>query len=296
MSVCPECDNFRNLKDHLFELSELCRYLGNVRQYARGKDKCEVSTLVISDWLKLASHLELVKMSWWRVSSFFDNGFCASDFDDEASDDEHFSNFTTALTRYIYVTNALEETYRFIFSEYIALAHRESIPKKERVREPSMMAAEIIRRIEADRVPSHLNHTVKNVEITLLKYIDHFSLGANQLNKLDISSQDYGLGLLRYIRNHVAHGRFPIIENPNLYGKVLERRNVFSMLHHSTRLTAMYIQTILFNFNDGFKSPDYTYMEQLWDEEGTYFVDNCQIDLLSTVHMHGKFSFAEPVK
>jgi hypothetical protein len=296
MNVCPVCNRFRSLKDHLFELSEICRYLGNVRQYARGKDKCEVSTLAISDWLKLASHLKLVKVGWWRVSSVLDNGFCASDFDDEASDDEHFSNFATALTRYIYVTNALEETYRFIFSEYIALAYREGIPKKEQVREPSMMAAEIVRRIESGRLPDYLNHAVKNVELTLLKYIDHFSLTANQLSKLDSSSQDYGLGLLRYIRNHVAHGRFPILENPNLYGKSLERRNVFNMLHHSTRLSAMFIQTILLNFNDGFKSVDYMYMEQVWDEEGTYYVDNCQIDLLSTVHLHGEFSFAKPVK
>ena len=67
---CPICSNFRDLPSHLYELSEFCRFLDNRNEYERHDVKRMVETKVVSDWLKLAAELEVVKIKP-RQSNFY---------------------------------------------------------------------------------------------------------------------------------------------------------------------------------------------------------------------------------
>ncbi|MBB1361540.1 hypothetical protein H5125_05135 [Shewanella sp. SR44-4] len=296
MTKCPTCIKNKPLKAHLFELSELCRYLGNSVEFTQHGSTRIVKTSVIGDWLKLASHLKKVHMDWWRYRNVMSEMYCPSDIDEEASDEEHFTEYSTALTRFMYVTNAMEEAYRFIDKEYHSLDSVINMPKKKRLREPSMRATVVIDLIPKEHLPENFFHIMSNLEITFERYTKDFSLTVNGIggvNKNDISA---GLHLIRCLRNHIAHGVFPIVDNPEYCGREDKNKNLLNLLFHACRASAVYIQTILLSFNEGFQSHDYFFMIEAWDEEGYYFESNCKIELAKSLHLKGTFSFAEPLE
>lgn len=154
MTKCPICSKNRDLQSHLFELSELCRYLGNTAKFTKNGYTRIVNTSVIGDWLKLACHLKKVDMEWWRFRDEMSDMYCPSDIDEEASDDEHFTEYSTALTRFMYVTNAMEEAYRFIDNKYLALDSVINTPDNKRFKESSMRAIVVINQIPKESLPS----------------------------------------------------------------------------------------------------------------------------------------------
>ncbi|MBW3529035.1 hypothetical protein KO533_21040 [Shewanella sp. NKUCC05_KAH] len=296
MTKCPICIKNKPLESHLFELSELCRYLGNSVEFTQHGSVRIVKTSVIGDWLKLASHLKKVDMEWWRYRDEMSDVYCPSDVDDDALDKEHFTEFSTALTRFMYVTNAMDEAYRFIDKEYHSLDTVVNMPKDKRLREPSMRAIVVIDLIHKESLPENFFHIMKNLEITFGKYIKHFSLKVNGINDIKETDNSAGLHFIRNLRNHIAHGVFPVIDNPEYKGGEDKKRNLLNLLFHACRASAIYIQTILFSFNEGFQSQDYFDMKDVWDEEGDYFESNCKIELAKSLHLNGTFSFAEPVE
>jgi hypothetical protein len=296
MTKCPTCIQNRPLESHLFELSELCKYLGNSVEFTQHGSTRIVKTSVIGDWLKLASHLKKVDMEWWRYRDEMSEMYCPSDVDDEALDEEHFTEYSTALTRFMYVTNAMEEAYRFIDKEYHSLDSVINMPKNKRLREPSMRSAVVIDLIPKESLPESFFHIMRNLEITFGKYIKHFSLTVNGIDDVKKTDNSAGLHFIRNLRNHIAHGVFPIIDNPEYWGGEDKKRNLLNLLFHACRASAIYIQTILLSFNDGFQSQDYFYMKDVWDEEGDYFESHCKIELAKSLHLNGSYSFAEPVE
>jgi hypothetical protein len=296
MTKCPTCIQNRPLESHLFELSELCKYLGNSVEFTQHGSTRIVKTSVIGDWLKLASHLKKVDMEWWRYRDEMSEMYCPSDVDDEALDEEHFTEYSTALTRFMYVTNAMEEAYRFIDKEYHSLDSVINMPKNKRLREPSMRSAVVIDLIPKESLPESFFHIMRNLEITFGKYIKHFSLTVNGIDDVKKTNNSAGLHFIRNLRNHIAHGVFPIIDNPEYWGGEDKKRNLLNLLFHACRASAIYIQTILLSFNDGFQSQDYFYMKDVWDEEGDYFESHCKIELAKSLHLNGSYSFAEPVE
>jgi hypothetical protein len=298
MTKCPTCIQNRPLESHLFELSELCKYLGNSVEFTQHGSTRIVKTSVIGDWLKLASHLKKVDMEWWRFRDEMSEMYCPSDVDvdHEALDEEHFTEYSTVLTRFMYVTNAMEEAYRFIDKGYHSLDSVINMPKNKRLREPSMRSAVVIDLIPKESLPENFFHIMRNLEITFGKYIKHFSLTVNGIDDVKKTDNSAGLHFIRNLRNHIAHGVFPIIDNPEYWGGEDKKRNLLNLLFHACRASAIYIQTILLSFNDGFQSQDYFYMKDVWDEEGDYFESHCKIELAKSLHLNGTYSFAEPLE
>lgn len=75
----------------------------------------------------------------------------------------------------------------------------------------------------------------------------------------------YALDLIRNIRNHIAHGVFPIVENPDydVFGDKISL--VIILLGHSCRLAALYIQIAFMNFNKGFEGDINLFVDTLDD-------------------------------
>lgn len=235
-------------------------------------------------------------MEWWRYKDEMSEIYCSSDYDDEALDEKHFTEYSTALTRFMYVTNAMEEAYRFIDKEFHSVETVINKPKGKRFREPSMRATVVIDQIPKESLPENFFHIMKNLEITFRKYIKHFSLTVKGINEVKETDNSAGLHFIRNLRNHIAHGIFPIVDNPDYWGGEDKKRNLINLLSHACRASAIYIQAILISFNEGFQSHDYFYMRDVWDEEGDYFESNCKVELAKSLHLKGTFSFANPVQ
>lgn len=109
-----------------------------------------------------------------------------------------------------------------------------------------------------------------------------------------IGDQSYGLQLVRNVRNHVAHGVFPLLENPeySMNADHLTRRNTINLLNQCTRIGAIGIQQLLAADNDGFQS--IMYGENCDDYEyGNYFSQNMSLEYLINLHRSQDFGLNE---
>ena len=98
-------------------MAEFCMYLDNTATF-NDRDGChQVHTVVIGNWLRLASQLAKVEINSWKYIKDYEY-LCTPATDYNDSNSRHFTEYTTALTRFIFVCNALEETYRFVFHNY----------------------------------------------------------------------------------------------------------------------------------------------------------------------------------
>ncbi|MDN3685526.1 hypothetical protein QW180_26115 [Vibrio sinaloensis] len=75
------------------------------------KQETEAHTESIAKWLKLASQLDNVQLNPFRYEEA--HYWCESAGDELDSDASHNSSIITPLTRFLFISNALEETYRF---------------------------------------------------------------------------------------------------------------------------------------------------------------------------------------
>lgn len=137
---------------------------------------------------------------------------------------------------------------------------------------------------------------MKNFHHRFQKYTNDFSLKVVRTNNIAEGDNSFALDEIRVLRNHVSHGIFPIIDNPEYLGREDVKTNLLWLLIHACRAGAIYIQTILLHFNHGFHSGDYFVMKDIWDEEGEFFESNCKVELASELHLEGTFSFATPLE
>lgn len=288
---CTYCEQLRPLSLHLHELGLMCGYLGNSVLYVDGDSKRDVKTATISNWLKLASQLEAVKVDAWKFEQ--DPLYCGTSADRVTSDSEHLSLYATALTRFIFVTSALEEIYRFVDRYYEALVDAETIAEKSKPRSCGIKAALLVDAIPEESWPAHLAHLAQNLKSIFERYQLHHQGDLSGMQFADELKPAYALHLVRNLRNHVAHGIFPLIPNPDCsWGENVHRDDLLQLLGHSCRLSALYIQMLMERFNTGFLSDEYMFCKDADGPEFEWFTAHCNELYIRNLHLQGDFSLS----
>lgn len=202
-----------------------------------------ISTANLSQWLMLGAQLVSVDVDAWRFSGS-DGFWCRPAADMYDSDTKHYSRFCLHLNRFIYTYNALEEIYSFLDRYY------DAVPKK--IRSHSIKFSILLNNSEGLILPEHFWHLSKNFQTFAERYSSVFQLKVDS-EMIFNGKVSYALDLIRNIRNHIAHGVFPIVENPD-YDVFIDKISlVINLLVHSCRLAALYIQIAFMNFNHGFQ-------------------------------------------
>ena len=291
---CEFCGKLRPLSSHLYELAEYCKYLDNAVMFTDQDSNTKIRSAVIGDWLKLSSQLEKVEINTWKFADYSAT-YCGTIADRHDSDSEHFSDYSTALTKFIFVCNALEETYRFVASNYDELAEINNIPPKKRFQKPSMKATYLVDRMKAAELPTHHDHFISNFVGCFKPYNSKYSPEMSGMQIVKKTDMSYGLHLVRNLRNHVAHGVFPLVDNPEYYvGEDGLIDYLIQLLTRACRVSAIYIQTLMSKYNTGFHSAEYQYAEDGAEEEAEFFLRNCTSDYGLRLHLLGEFSFENP--
>lgn len=288
---CSTCEEFRSLDHHLFELSEYCSYLDNTESYERNGSVREINSEQLAKWFKLASELKRVDI---KITEYpgSDGVWCEAAGAVYDSDTEHYSSFSTHLTRFIYVSFAIEELARYLSSKYHEECKLKKIHEKKRWREPSMAMGFLIDQYENEQLPTHLFHAVKRLQFTYDIYLKEFSPQMSGMDDIKPTQNSYGFHLIRNLRNHIAHGVFPLIENPEQVGG-LENigRYLAELLQQSCRVSALYAQMLFSKYNTGFLSYDYDMIVSASGKEFEYFSDNCNHVYARNLHLTQEFSF-----
>ena len=290
-TACTNCAELRSLSLHLHELALVCEYLGNSTQYSDGESTRDVRSETIAEWLKLASQLEEVKVDAWKFE--YDSFYCGAEH--VSSDSAHYSLYATSLTQFIFVTSALEEVYRFVDGHYSSLADANGVPEKSRLRRSSSIrAAALVDAIPESSWPKHLAHLSQNYRRIFERYRKEYKGELSGMQFADEAKPAYALHLIRNLRNHVAHGVFPLIPNPDYsWGTGVDREDLLQLLGHSCRLSALYMQTLMQRFNTGFMSPDYRSCEDAFGPEFDHFLTHCNVGYIGILHLQGAFSLTK---
>ncbi|WP_146181453.1 hypothetical protein [Aeromonas sp. HMWF016] len=294
---CPICSNFRDLPSHLYELAEFCRFLDNRNEYERHDVKRMVETKVISDWLKLAAELEVVKINSWKFGDDNAAMYCRPIADEYDSNSKHYTAYSTALTRFIFVSNALEELYRFVDGYYLLIPSIAKLDERKKLRDASLRATVLVDELKSSELPLNFEHSISNLTATFDYYQSIFKPSLSGMKGAKVTDHSYGLHLVRNLRNYVAHGIFPILDNPEYWsGTEISRNKLISLLFHACRASSLYIQALLFKYNAGFLLDDYAQVASMSWEDGyeEYFVKNCTIDLALNLHTKVQFTFENP--
>lgn len=291
MAKCPICSKFRSLDSHLYELACYCETLGNSVTYVHEDDTITVYTSTIGNWLKLAAQLENVVIDTWKYTDGSEL-FCEPSVDAYNSDMNHYSSYSTALTRFIFVSNALEEMYRYITPSY----KNSNKVKNIKFNKPSMQATALIDVFNESDLPEHFQHKVDSLVLSINKCSHINDKKLTGMKGANISDYSYGLHLIRNIRNYVAHGVFPISENPEWNLDFEGNQALHNVLLNSCRVSCLYIQMLLNKFNDGMLGDDYRLSMQGEGVEFDYFCDNCKPELALKLHMDNSFSFQSPLE
>ena len=286
---CNICEEFRPLDHHLYELFEYCSYLDNSESYERNGNIREINTRSLAKWLKLASELEHVKINVWKFAGE-DVLYCRPVANLYKSDTKHYSSFSTHLTRFVYISFAIEELARFLSSKYYEECESKKIPEKKRYREPSMGLGFLIDQFDKEDCPLHLSHSVKRLQCTYKIYLREFSPQMSGMEQVQETQNSYGFHLIRNLRNHIAHGIFPLIKNPEYGGLKNIDFYLSELLQQSCRLAALYTQMLLMKYNKGFLSYDYDEIEGANRKEFDYFIDNCTHEYAKKLHLKQSFS------
>jgi hypothetical protein len=266
-----------------------CTYLENSTTYLDTDGSREVNTLVIGNWLRLASQLESVEINAWKYAG--EDGFwCSTAADRYNIDSKIFTKYSTALTRFIYICYALEETYRFVSPNYIELVSKSGGHHSKKIRKCSVQSAFLIDQLTSEELPNDFRHIIGNLKFYFDKYYQHYVPAMTGLNGVSKNDPSYGLHLVRNLRNHIAHGIFPLMnefvdpdDSPSI--SVL-----INLLHHASRSTTIYIQALIKKYCDEFKSHEYYAIEGAYGEEFDYFLENCTMSYALSLHTQGEFS------
>ncbi|QDQ86437.1 hypothetical protein FMZ60_01685 [Alcaligenaceae bacterium SJ-26] len=206
---------------------------------------------------------------------------------------KHYTKHATALTRFVFVCNGLEEAYRFVDHLYGPLSAQKSISKKNLKRTSSMRAVtlldDLFERKGVSAAPRDFEHHCRN-------FIGFFNLYKIEHNAtiggIDVGAEKqptYALQLLRNLRNHVAHGTFPL-GPPADYGGPEDSKELVLMLRHACRVAALYTQIILRWFSHGFQSYDYSSIRDAHGKEFDLFIKKCTLDYILNLHLKGDFA------
>lgn len=276
-ATCPICSNVRGLQEHLIELGNAAELLGNQSQYTSEHGTVFIRTSTIGEWLLLASRLERVEIDTWKYSGG-DAFFCETIADNLDDHSRHYTNHATALTRFMFVCNALEETYRFIDHLYLPLADTNKLSPSAKKRTSSFRAVALIddlfERSGTAVEPKDFGHLVGNFIGLFNCYTTNHDATITGIDSGAVSRKTHALHPVRNLRNHVAHGTFPI-GPPADYGGYEDNDELVQLLKHGCRTAALYIQVILHGFCSRFESHDYQAIIDASGPEFEHFLGNC---------------------
>lgn len=284
---CPKCQNIRRVSEHLIELAYAAEYLDNRSVYNSEQGSVSIFTTTIGEWLLLASRLEKVEVNAWKYDGA-DAVFCSPIADNLDQISNYFTGHATALTRFMFVCNSLEETYRFIDHLYLPLAERKKIPVKMRKRTSSLRAILLVDDL-FDRLgkliePVDFDHHADNFETLFHAYSVERNVVITGIELEFKNKKTKALHLIRNLRNHVAHGTFPIGPPTDDSSEEL-----IHLLNHGCRVAALYIQIILRGFCHQFESMDYKMMQDADAPECETFIKNFTLDYVKDIHLKNEF-------
>lgn len=290
----------RKLPLHLYELSLYCNLLANQRPvFSRKKGNLlkvgDVHTNTIANWLRLAAQIETVVLDThiFQVADLY----CDPVYESLLAEAKHHQQIITPLTRTMFTFNALEECYRLLSQPYKALYDHAIASEKstEYLKNYSAQAAYVMRlSLYQKDMPLHYDHLVENYIKIVRVYLREFP-GKFDVNLNGSSDADYSLALIRNIRNHIAHGIFPIIDDPDSMlsdDHHIIKVNLINLLNQSTRLAALNIQLLVALAGNPFESELYR-QHQLDDEYGEFFQHQCNTEYLLNIHLINDFGLNE---
>ncbi|PWV88025.1 hypothetical protein [Pantoea ananatis] len=244
MKSCPVCKELSPLDDHLFELSITCDYFSHP-DYKRFTN--------IGEWLKIAALLESVNISSEKYAGV-DLIWCRPAAEAYEAERKYYSLYSTALTRFIYASNALEETYRFVSKFY-----KPTQKEIKSNREPSISKKGLVvfEDIQDNLLPESFHHHCENLNIKFEIYKKEYNPEISVIKEYPISHKCHGLHIVRNLRNFIAHGIIPINLIPDYEGSSEMWHTLHGLLMVATRVTALYIQSFLLKFSHKFSLDSY---------------------------------------
>jgi hypothetical protein len=291
---CPICSETRGLSEHLTEVAFATQFLGNTSTYESEHGTAKIRTETIGDWLRLAAQLRTVEIDAWKFEpSAGDAFYCETVADNIDTHGKHYTTHATALTRFVFVCNGLEEAYRFIDHLYGALCIKHGVAKKDLKRTSSMRAValldDLFEREGLSAAPRDFEHHCGNFIGLFNRYkAEHLAA----VGGLDVGAEKrptYALQLVRNLRNHVAHGTFPL-GPPADYGGYEDSKELVLMLRHACRVAVLYTQIILRWFSVGFESHDHNSMRNANGKEFDRFIEKCTLEYLLRMHVKSDFA------
>jgi len=290
---CPICSQTRRISEHLIEASLAASYLGNTSTYESEHGTATIRTETIGDWFKLAAQLEKVEVNTWKFESSEASLYCGTVADNIDAHSEHYTNHATALTRFMFVCNGLEEAFRFVDHLYAPLAAAKGVAKKDIKRASSMRAValldDVFERMGAQAAPQEFEHHCGNFISLFNRYKAKHKATVGGIEAGEEKLPTFALQLVRILRNHVAHGTFPLGPPPD-YGGYEDSEELILMLRHACQVSALYTQIIFRWFSPGFESEDYTSMLG-WGKEFDRFKERCTLEYILNLHQHSDFAF-----
>lgn len=289
---CPICSKTRKVSEHLVEVGLAASYLGNASTYESEHGTTTIRTNTIGDWFKLAAQLEKVEVNTWKFESSDAGFYCGTVADNIDAHSEHYTNHATALTRFVFVCNGLEEAYRFIDHLYGPLSAAKNVAKKDLKRTSSMRAValldDLFERIGAQAAPQDFVHHCNNFISLFNRYKAEHNASVGGMEAGADRLPSFALQLVRNLRNHVAHGTFPL-GPPAEYGGYEDSKELVLMLKQACRVAALYTQIILRWFSPGFESYDYNSM-QGYGKEFDRFIERCTLEYVLDLHRQSDFA------
>lgn len=299
-SVCQICGSFRELTLHLHELGKFCEVLGweqtVFKPFKKEIIECGVAkTQSIAKWLRLASQLESVEMNTFKYEKA--HFYCEPVANELNSNSNHDSSLATQITRFLFISNALEEAYRLSSKVYEQhFSKLQKVDKKiERQRSYSTQSAWLLDVVFVSKhLPKYYSHKVDGLAEVSQIYKEIFKVNFD-IDLEKSNQKSIGFALVRNIRNHIAHAVFPIVDNPEFTWEFSDSRTkmvVLTLLLRASRLAAMNIQVIIGFVSDEFKSDDYFYLSEDPDV-GDIFSETCTLKYAEHLHIEQEFGLNE---
>lgn len=291
---CPICLETRELAEHLTEVGLAADYLGNKSTYESEHGLATIKTETIGNWLRLAAQLKTVDVDAWKFEPSRGAAFyCETVADNINAHSKHYTNHATALTRFIFVCNGLEEAHRFIDHLYEPLSVRKGIAKGQLKRTSSLRAValldDLFERTGTSAAPQGFEHHCGNFIQLFNRYKAKHRVSVGGIDVGAENRSTYALQLVRNLRNHVAHGTFPL-GPPADYGGYEDSEELVLMLRHACSVSALYMQIILRWFSPGFESYDYRAILDANGKEFDRFIENCTFEYIQGLHMKSAFA------
>lgn len=281
---CPICKKSRHLRLHAYELSEFCFYLDNTSIYEKNnrrtnqKVSVTAETDVVGKWLRLGADLNSIDVAFeshQSISAF------ACDTHYEMLEDESrlISEYSTAITRFIYVCNAMEELYRFVERHYSG----------GNLNDASVKCCKILSNLKTSSYPNNFSHFCNNFDIKFKRFINR--------NGIDLNEEESGVGRylhsVRELRNLMLHGKFPLSVAYDIpQDSNSSSFEMITLLNSAIRVQLLVTQALLFEFNNGINSRKYHDLNIMIQEEQDSDLSSFGVDYLRHLHEESDFSLS----